>query len=469
MNAFLITTIMLLYPLFSIGQTRQNPEVPSPIIFIYDASGSMWGQMEGKTKMEIASSVLSNSIDNFAENQQIGLVAYGHRKKGDCRDVETLVAMTNTSKSDIAQAVKSIKPLGKTPLAFSAREVIDQLRERKEKATIVLITDGIESCDGDICKVVQDAKNEGIDFKLHIVGFGLKAGETEQLECAAKAGDGNYYDASNASGLGAALTEVAGQTIDKPAGNLGVFVTKDGNPLDADIQAYAAGTKNKADYRRTYKDTAYLYLPQAKYDLAIWQHSKNAISPVLVKNVQTSNDQVTYKTVSLDGARLNVIVTNNGTPWDTQVGIKTQEGKRVIGGRTYAKPKLFEVDAGVYDIELYARTTFGIATVHTLKNITVTSGEAVDVKHDYKTGIAILGGTYNGEPFDIGIGIVDVATGKNVYGGRTYKKNKEVILSVGKYNVSFVEHGVYNSAAKGTKFTIEIKQGETITEIRELE
>ncbi len=468
MKNYLLLAGVLLCTFSSFAQTKQTPEVPSPIIFIYDASGSMWGQMEGKTKMEIASSVLSTSINDFAENQKISLVAYGHRKKGDCRDVEMLVPISNTSKSEVASAVKNIKPLGMTPLAYSAEEVIGQLRTSKQKATIVLITDGIESCDGDICKVVSAAKKEGIDFKLHIVGFGLKASETEQLKCAAKAGDGNYYDAADASGLGDAMTEVAGQTVDMPKGNLGVYVLKNGKPLDAQVQAYMAGTKNKVDQGRTYADTTYLYLPQGTYDLDVWQHSLNAISPVSIKNIKTANDQITYKTVSLDGAKLNLSISNNGTLWDSQIGVQTPEGKNVIGSRTYGKEKELQVDAGTYNIQLIARTVHGLEATHMLKDITVGNGEVTKASHDFKTGIAIIGGTLNGEPFDVGIRIKDIATGENIYGGRTYKKNKEIILTLGTYEVTLVEHGVYNSSAKSAVFNIEVKQGETVTEIRDV-
>jgi Ca-activated chloride channel family protein len=78
----------------------------------------MWGQMEGKTKMEIAADVLSSTVDSLPENQQIGLVAYGHRKKGDCEDVEFLVNIGDDNKTKVNQSLKNIKPLGKTPLAY---------------------------------------------------------------------------------------------------------------------------------------------------------------------------------------------------------------------------------------------------------------------------------------------------------------------------------------------------------------
>ncbi|WP_339925233.1 VWA domain-containing protein [uncultured Cyclobacterium sp.] len=451
------------------SQSKQASEVPSPIVFIYDASGSMWGQIQGKTKTEIAATVLSNSINNFAENQRIGLVAYGHRKKGDCDDVETLLSQTNTSKSEVAKAVKSIKPLGMTPLAHSASTVFDQIRISKEKATIVLITDGIESCDGNICDVVLAAKKEGIDFKLHIVGFGLKPGETEQLECAAKAGDGNYYDAADASGLGDALTEVATQTVDKPKGNLGVYVSKNGKPLDAQVQAYMAGTNNQADQGRTYTDTTYLYLPQGTYYLKVWQHSISSITPISVNNVKTYNDKMTYQTVSLDGAKLTFNVTNNGKMWDSQIRITTPTGQNVMGSRTYAKSKTLEVDAGTYNVTFIARDVSGLASSHTLENVSVGSGEITEISHDFKTAEVNLGANHQGKIFDVLIRIKDFTTGKDIAGIRTYtEETRKLILNPGKYTVSMTEVGVYNSSAKGAEFTIEVNEGETLTTIKEV-
>jgi len=446
----------------------QESKAPSPILFIYDASGSMWGQLDGKTKKEIASDVLSFAINNLPENQNIGLIAYGHRQKGDCKDVEFMVDLNNNSKTKFNAAVKSITPLGMTPLAYSATQAINSLKDTKTKATIILVTDGIESCDGNICDVVTKAKTDGIDFKLHIVGFGLKKGETKQLECAAKAGGGNYYDAADAGTLGIALNEVSTETIDKPEGNLGVYVTKNGKPLDAQVHAFLSGKETITDRKRTYKDTAYLYLPEATYDLKVYQHEQSAISAVTVKGVQTYNDKTSYKTISLDGAKLKVITKNNDSLWDCQVSIKTLEGQNVIGGRTYAQPKLFDVDPGSYNIELHARTTFGVERNHTLTNVSVGNGEVKEATHNFKTGIAIIGGTYQGKPFDVQIRIVDAATGENVYGKRSYKENVKIIISPGKYIVTLVEHGVYNNSAKSTTFNIEVKQGETIKKIGEL-
>ena len=60
-------------------------------IIVFDGSGSMWGQIAGKSKIEIARETLSRVVDTLPKDLNLGLVAYGHNRKGDCRDIETLV------------------------------------------------------------------------------------------------------------------------------------------------------------------------------------------------------------------------------------------------------------------------------------------------------------------------------------------------------------------------------------------
>src|SRR5690606_6210113 len=186
--------------------------------------------------------------------------------KSDCEDVEFLIDAENTDKNLVTQSLKKIKPLGRTPLAYSATQVIGKLRDSKMKATIILVTDGIESCGGDICEVVRLAREEGIAFKLHIIGFGLKEDETEQLKCAAAAGDGQYFDAADAGALNDALIQTTTTTVDEPSGNFSVFTIKNDKPVDAYIKALKAGTRDQVKAVRTYGDTTFLYLPPGKYD-----------------------------------------------------------------------------------------------------------------------------------------------------------------------------------------------------------
>ncbi len=453
---------------FLFQSNAQIQKTPSPILFIYDASGSMWAQMDGKIKKEIASDVLSTAVNNLPDNQKIGLIAYGHRKKGDCRDVEFMVDLNNTSKSKITSSVKKINPLGMTPLAFSAIQAINSLKNLKIKATIILVTDGIESCDGNICDVVSAAKAEGIDFKLHIVGFGLKEDETEQLKCAAKAGEGHYYDASNATGLGDVLTEATSQTIDNPSGNFTVYTVKNGKPLDGLVQAYVAGTKELVDGIRTYGDTVFLSLPKGLYDFKVSALENSRLEPLILSKIQSYDDQITHQTISFDGGKINLTTLNNDEGWDCTSKVINKDGKVVGGSRTYGRPQLIEVNPGIYDVEISGLVMRGLETTHLFKGVQVESGKTVDILHSFKTGKAMIGVKSGERLVDAVISIHDKKTGKNIAGGRSYtsasSNPKEFMLNPGMYDV-VVKAVKKEFAGKSESFTIEVKQSETIVKI----
>lgn len=436
---------------------------PSPIIFIYDASGSMWGQMQGKTKMEIAAGVLSTSVNNLPDNQKIGFVAYGHRKKGDCKDVEFLVDVENGTKAEVNLSIKGIKPLGKTPLAYSALQVIDKLRKTKVKATIILVTDGIESCGGNICDVIKAAKEEEIDFKLHIIGFGLKDADTQQLKCAAEAGEGNYYDAADAGGLGDVLDEATTATVDEPDGNVSVYTLKNGIAIDAIVKAYDIVGKREPISVRTYKDTAYFYLPPSKYDFEVTPLEGTDVDRITVSNIESFEAKIIHKTISFDAGKLEITTTNNGENWDCIVKVIDQNGKAVASTRTYKAPKEVEVNPGIYKVTIQALATMeGLDTYTEFENIKIESGDITPISYNFETGNFQLFTKVGGENIDCVVTIKEGNSGKSVAGARTYTKGANFLLNPGSYNVKAVPLGAHKDKNPQT-FTIEVKQGELTT------
>ena len=454
-----ITMLVLISPLLVNAQEAPN----SPIIFIYDASGSMWGQLEGKTKMEIAQSVLSGSVQNLSNNQQVGLVAYGHRNKSDCRDVEFLVDPANTDKMQINQSLTAIKPLGKTPLAYSAEQVIGKLRSSGKKATVILITDGIESCGGNICDVVKAARDEGIDFRLHIIGFGLNSAETVQLQCAAKAGGGQYYNADNTQALTNVLDQATEVTVDDPTGNFSVLAVKNGIPIDAVVNAYHPDTDELVDGTRTYADSSLLYLPPGKYDLNVSPLATD-VKPITVQNVESFEDRTAHKTIRFDGAKLEITTKNNGIGWDAIVKTLSKDGKTVAGTRTYGRTKTLEVNPGTYDVELTALVMSGLQTTHRFEDVVLTGGETKQLEHNFKTGIAMIGAHSQSKLVDATVGIVVEDTGQKVTGARTYTSDssnpRKFVLNPGIYKVTMRSLGKY--AGKEKVFTLVVKAGETV-------
>ena len=85
-------------------------------IIVLDASGSMWGQIDGRPKVDIARETLRTVLQSVPADMELGLMAYGHREKGSCADIELVVPPAAGSAAAITSAADMMKFLGKTPL-----------------------------------------------------------------------------------------------------------------------------------------------------------------------------------------------------------------------------------------------------------------------------------------------------------------------------------------------------------------
>jgi len=177
-------------------------------VIIFDASGSMWGQIQGKTKIEIAKKALENVVQDWNSKIKLGLTVYGHRKKGDCNDIESLIPVGKIDKNRMITIVNKIQPKGKTPIARSLKKVSNELKYTEDKATIILISDGKETCDSDPCAVAKELEQKGIDFVTHVIGFNVDKKTDKQLECIANATGGEYFSAKNATALNSAMKSI---------------------------------------------------------------------------------------------------------------------------------------------------------------------------------------------------------------------------------------------------------------------
>ena len=174
-------------------------------MLVLDASGSMWGQIDGEPKIAIAKTVLSDLLKELPADRRLGLIAYGHNRKGDCADIEQL-ATVGTDRAAIAAAVKGLNPKGKTPMADAVKLAAEKLSYTEQKATVILISDGVETCAPDPCGVAAALEAAGVDFTAHVIGFDVtEENEVAQLKCIAENTGGEFVSASNASELGQAL------------------------------------------------------------------------------------------------------------------------------------------------------------------------------------------------------------------------------------------------------------------------
>lgn len=177
------------------------------VMVVFDMSGSMWGQVDGVPKVEIARDAFDGLFDSWkVNNTQAGLIAYGHRERGNCADIETLAVPKDGA--DIAALVAGMSPKGKTPLSDAVRQAAEVLRFTEEAATVVLLSDGVETCQADPCAVGAELEALGLDFTAHVIGFDIAEGDKAQLQCLAAATGGKYFDAADAGELAKAMDGV---------------------------------------------------------------------------------------------------------------------------------------------------------------------------------------------------------------------------------------------------------------------
>ncbi len=186
------------------------PTGPGVSMLVLDASGSMWGQIQGRSKIEISREAVGTMLKTWPRNQELGLMAYGHRSKGDCADIELLKTPGPVDATGLQQAVNALQPKGMTPITAAVRMAAEQLKFSERKATVILVSDGQETCNADPCALGAELEKLGVDFTAHVVGFDLPEGKARaQLQCLAKSTGGRYVEARDAAELNSALGQLA--------------------------------------------------------------------------------------------------------------------------------------------------------------------------------------------------------------------------------------------------------------------
>ncbi|MCR6032575.1 VWA domain-containing protein [Nocardioides sp. zg-579] len=202
-------------------------EDPGQLLLMLDASGSMKEpDPSGTTKMVAAKRALTSVVDTLPEDSTVGLRVYGDRSDS-CRDSRLVAPLATLDRDALRAAINQTQPTGETPIAHSLREAVKDLGPEGRR-TIVLVSDGEETCAPNPCQAVRALVGSGIDLRIDTVGFGVGAPARDQLQCIADAGGGTYYDAADAEALTASLAKLS-QRATRP-------FTVTGEPVEATIR-----------------------------------------------------------------------------------------------------------------------------------------------------------------------------------------------------------------------------------------
>lgn len=234
----------------SYAQPKKNKSITTPapaekpttrILFVFDASYSMFGQWQSGMKMDIAKRMLGEFVDSLKsyDHLEIAFRAYGHqhslRPQRDCKDTKLEVPFSADLRGNIT-AIKrklgDIVPRGTTPIAYTLEQCGDDFPSAGSsnvRNIIILITDGIEECDGDPCAVSLMLQKKGIILKPFVIGVGLDESFKNAFGCI-----GKFYDASNEESFKNILNIVISQALNNTTAQVNLL-DQIGKPSETDV------------------------------------------------------------------------------------------------------------------------------------------------------------------------------------------------------------------------------------------
>lgn len=202
------------------GERISGVTGPSRMVMIFDASNSMNGAIAGLgPKIGVAKDVMREIVSGLPDDLQVGLRVYGHnisrhQKERSCNDTELVVPFGPLDRDRLLSAVEAITPQGQTPIGRSLRQLAEDFGDTEGSKLVLLISDGIESCDEDPTspnyppRVIQELNAAGLEIVVNIVGFDITENSTRDfLQGIAQMTGGQLYTADNSDELRGAIEQ----------------------------------------------------------------------------------------------------------------------------------------------------------------------------------------------------------------------------------------------------------------------
>ncbi len=238
----LLVTCYLLLATYSFAQ-------PSPkktrILFVFDDSFSMFGDWQSGKKIDVAKSLMSDFLDSLNKSSspdvEIALRCYGHQftlwpGPVNCEDskLEVPFGTIPSNVPKMKKVLSALTPTGTTPIAYSLGRSAYDFPDVQARNVIILITDGIEECNGDPCAVSLELQKKGIVIKPFVIGIGLNVNFADVFKCV-----GKYYDASSEAGFKNILNIVIAQALNNTTAEVDLLdINKKPTETDVAITFY---------------------------------------------------------------------------------------------------------------------------------------------------------------------------------------------------------------------------------------
>ncbi|NUS74505.1 MAG: VWA domain-containing protein [Corynebacteriales bacterium] len=171
-------------------------------MIVLDLSDSMNEYLEDSstTKITAAKDALSNAVDAMPDTTHIGFRTFG----GGCTDTRLETIIGPIKKDSLKRTIDTRDPEGGTPLAYGLERAGKDFTTSGRKS-ILLVSDGEETCGGDPVAVARNLASSGINLCIDVIGFRVDSTARDQLRAVADAACGTFYDVDDGPQLGAQL------------------------------------------------------------------------------------------------------------------------------------------------------------------------------------------------------------------------------------------------------------------------
>lgn len=178
-------------------------------MIVLDGSGSMWGRLDGDkkaSKLELARDALRSNLATAPATANLGLMSYGHRRSGDCNDIEAILPLAAGDPARFVPPLDKLNPRGKGPVAEALRQAAAALG-KSNPASIILIHDNADNCRQDPCEAATQIAASNPNLKINLVSLGIDADELARISCVAKTTGGQVFDVREAASVPAAMAD----------------------------------------------------------------------------------------------------------------------------------------------------------------------------------------------------------------------------------------------------------------------
>ena len=220
---------------------------PIRVLFILDASNSMNSSWGTQTRIQAAREVLNQELEVLRNvpNVEVALRIYGHQTpfnnlEQDCNDTKLEVPFGKNNLEQIKLKIKSVQAKGATPIARSLEAAANDFPDTLARNIIILITDGLESCDNDPCVIAKKLKTKGVKVTPFVIGLGMDMSYLDKFSCI-----GTYSDAEDKESFRNVFKNILNTVLDKTTVQVNLN-NVDGKAIETNVTLffYESGTAN---------------------------------------------------------------------------------------------------------------------------------------------------------------------------------------------------------------------------------